>query len=55
MEVPALYTNKQTSQEFKLTYTGRKLQGVAGVYYIDANAYNEFDTCCTTAPAATST
>jgi len=44
MEVPALYTNKQFSQEFNLTYTGPKVQGVAGVYYIDANAYNKFDT-----------
>jgi iron complex outermembrane receptor protein len=44
MEVPALYTNKQFSQEFNLTYTGQKIQGVAGVYYIDANAYNKFDT-----------
>jgi iron complex outermembrane receptor protein len=44
MEVPALYTNKQFSQEFNLTYTGDRLQGVAGVYYIDANAFNIFDT-----------
>jgi iron complex outermembrane receptor protein len=44
MEVPALYTNKQFSQEFNLTYTGPTIQGVAGVYYIDANAYNKFDT-----------
>ena len=44
MEVPALYTNQQFSQEFNLTYTGRTIQGVAGVYYIDANAYNKFDT-----------
>jgi iron complex outermembrane receptor protein len=44
MEVPALYTNKQFSQEFNLTYTGPKIQGTAGVYYIDANAYNKFDT-----------
>ncbi|MCC2956318.1 TonB-dependent receptor [Massilia sp. IC2-477] len=44
MEVPALYTNKQFSQEFNLTYTGDRLQGVAGVYYIDANAFNKFDT-----------
>jgi len=44
MEVPALYTNRQVSQEFNLTYTGTKVQGVAGVYYIDANAYNKFDT-----------
>ncbi len=42
--VPALYKNKQFSQEFQFTYTGDKLQGVAGVYYIDANAFNIFDT-----------
>ncbi|SFB90741.1 TonB-dependent receptor [Massilia yuzhufengensis] len=44
MEVPALYTNKQFSQEFNLTYNGERLQGVAGIYYIDANAFNKFDT-----------
>ncbi|OON63560.1 hypothetical protein B0920_09410 [Massilia sp. KIM] len=44
MEVPALYKNKQFSQEFNLTYTGERLQGVAGVYYMDANAFNQFDT-----------
>ena len=43
-EVPALYKNKQFSQEFQFTYTGEKVQGVAGVYYIDANAFNVFDT-----------
>jgi len=42
--VPALYKNKQFSQEFQATYTGDKLQGVAGIYYIDANAFNIFDT-----------
>ncbi|GAB3382612.1 TonB-dependent receptor [Massilia agri] len=44
MEVPAIYTNEQRSQEFNLTYTGDRLQGVAGIYYIDANAFNKFDT-----------
>lgn len=42
-DVPALYKNKQFSQEFQLTYTGKAFQGVAGVYYIDANAYDKFD------------
>lgn len=42
-DVPALYKNKQLSQEFQVTYTGKTVQGVAGVYYIDANAYNKFD------------
>ena len=44
MEVPALYKNKQFSQEFNLTYTGERVQGVAGVYFMDANAFNHFDT-----------
>lgn len=44
MEVPALYKNEQLSQEFNLTYTGDRIAGVAGVYYIDAQAYNKFDT-----------
>ena len=42
-DVPAQYKNKQFSQEFQLTYTGNRVQGVAGIYYIDANAYNKFD------------
>jgi iron complex outermembrane recepter protein len=42
--VPALYKNKQFSQEFQATYTGDKVQGVGGIYYIDANAFNIFDT-----------
>jgi iron complex outermembrane receptor protein len=46
--VPALYRNKQFSQEFQATYTGDKIQGVAGVYYIDANAFNIFDTIINT-------
>ena len=44
MEVPALYTNRQFSQELQVTYTGPRLQGVAGLYYMDANAFNKFDT-----------
>ena len=46
--VPALYKNKQFSQEFQATYTGDKVQGVAGVYYIDASAFNMFDTILNT-------
>ena len=42
-EAPAIYKNKQLSQEFQFTYTGPKWQGVAGVYYMKANAFNEFD------------
>lgn len=42
-EAPALYHDDQRSQEFQFTYTGDKWQGVAGVYFMDANAFNEFD------------
>ncbi len=42
-EAPSIYSDKQTSQEVQLTYTGAKLQGVAGLFYMKANAFNEFD------------
>jgi iron complex outermembrane receptor protein len=42
-EAPAFYRDHQTSQEFQLTYTGPKWQGVAGLYFMKANAFNEFD------------
>jgi iron complex outermembrane receptor protein len=42
-EAPTIYSDNQKSQEFQLTYTGTKLQGVAGVYYMKANAFNKFD------------
>ncbi len=42
-EAPAFYNDKQTSQEFQLAYTGSRWQGVAGIYYMSANAFNEFD------------
>ncbi|MEO8103597.1 MAG: TonB-dependent receptor [Betaproteobacteria bacterium] len=42
-EAPAIYKNKQNSQEFQFTYTGSKWQGVAGVFLMRANAFNEFD------------
>jgi iron complex outermembrane receptor protein len=42
-EAPSIYSDNQTSQEFQLTYTGAKLQGVAGVFWMKSNAFNEFD------------
>ena len=42
-EAPTIYADKQDSQEFQLTYTGAKVQGVAGVFYMKTNAFNEFD------------
>ncbi len=44
LEVPAIYKNRQFSQELQVSYNGKRWQGVAGVYYIDANAFNHFDT-----------
>ncbi|MES2048340.1 MAG: TonB-dependent receptor [Pseudomonadota bacterium] len=52
-EAPALYKNKQFSQELQLTYTGSKFQGVAGAYYIDANAFDKFDAVLAFAPPLT--
>jgi iron complex outermembrane receptor protein len=42
-EAPSIYSDRQTSQEFQLTYTGSRIQGVAGVFLMDTNAFNEFD------------
>ena len=43
MDVPVVYENEQLSEEFQILYSGDKLSGVAGIYYLDANAFNEFD------------
>jgi iron complex outermembrane receptor protein len=43
LDVPAIYKNKQLSQELQLVVDRGQLAGVAGVYYLDANAYNIFD------------
>lgn len=42
-EAPTIYSDNQKSQELQLTYTGSKIQGVAGVFYMKSNAFNEFD------------
>ncbi|MFO0324481.1 MAG: TonB-dependent receptor [Burkholderiales bacterium] len=42
-EAPAIYKNKQDSQEIQFTYTGSKWQGVAGLFAMKANAFAEFD------------
>ena len=52
-DVPAIYRNKQFSNEFQLLYEGERLQGVGGVYYLNANANNVFDVIlATTNPVA---
>jgi len=53
VDVPAIYKNHQFSQEFQLVVDRGPLQGVAGVYYLNARAYDAFDVrLYTTLPAA---
>lgn len=44
LDIPSYYKDKQTSQEFQLQFTGDRLQGVFGAYYLDADAEGAFDT-----------
>ena len=44
LDVPARYNDHQFSQEFQLTYSGDRLQGVAGVYYFNGASAGAFDT-----------
>jgi iron complex outermembrane receptor protein len=43
LDVPVNYTNEQFSEELQLLYSGDRLDGIVGYYYLDANAFNEFD------------
>jgi iron complex outermembrane receptor protein len=43
VDVPAIYRNHQFSQEFQLVADKGPLQGVAGFYYLKANAFDQFD------------
>ena len=51
VDVPAIYRNRQWSEEFQAVYESDKLQGVAGVYYLDARAQNIFDVVLATTGA----
>jgi len=52
LDVPALYNNEQISQEVQLQIDAGPLQGLVGVYYLDASAQTQFDTrLYTTLPA----
>jgi iron complex outermembrane receptor protein len=42
-QVPAEYSDDQTSGELQLTYTSDRVKGVAGVYYFDGTARGAFD------------
>ena len=53
VDVPAIYRNRQFSNEFQAVYEGDRLQGLAGVYYLSARATNIFDVIlATTSPVA---
>jgi iron complex outermembrane receptor protein len=53
LDVPAKYHDRQFSQEFQLVADKGPLQGVAGLYYLNANAFNVFDVrLYTTSPVA---
>jgi iron complex outermembrane receptor protein len=39
-----IYRDDQFSQELQLLYEGKRVQGVAGVYYLDGMASGQFDT-----------
>ncbi|MFK8052184.1 MAG: TonB-dependent receptor [Woeseiaceae bacterium] len=43
LDVPVIYENDQLSEELQLLYTGDKLNGLIGLFYMDANAFNAFD------------
>jgi len=52
VDVPAIYRNHQFSQEFQFVADKGPLQGVAGLYYLNANARDVFDVrLYTTLPA----
>ncbi len=53
VDVPAIYRNKQFSNELQLLYESKRIHGLAGFYYLDANANNVFDVVlATTSPIA---
>ena len=43
VDVPGIYFNDQTSQEFQLLYNSSRLNGLVGFYYLEANALTQFD------------
>ncbi len=42
-DVPAEYDDDQTTQEFQLSYTGDRFNGVGGLYYFEGSACGAFD------------
>lgn len=44
LDIPAFYRDDQFTQELQLLYSGDRIQGVAGLYYINNSASGAFDT-----------
>ena len=44
LDIPAFYDDRQFTQELQLSFEGDRVQGVAGLYYLDARASGAFDT-----------
>jgi iron complex outermembrane receptor protein len=38
LDIPAFYDDRQFTQELQLLFDGDRIQGVAGLYYLDAHA-----------------
>ncbi|MGF1549296.1 MAG: TonB-dependent receptor [Sphingomonadaceae bacterium] len=51
LDVPVVYRNDQFSQEVQLVYDRGAFAGVAGFYYLSANAFNAFDVILATTGA----
>ena len=50
-DVPAIYTNDQLSNEFQIAYSGDRLNGIVGAYYLEANSNTVFDVLLATTGA----
>ena len=44
LDIPAYYRDHQFTQEFQLLYSGERLHGVGGLFYMNASAAGAFDT-----------
>jgi len=44
LDIPAFYADEQFTQEFQLLFNYDRIQGVAGLYYLDGMAEGAFDT-----------
>lgn len=43
LEAPALYHDQQASAEGQITYTGKRLKGVGGIFFMNSTACGDYD------------